>query len=383
MIRIADVQSLPVGSMSCDGDPGAQCGNGLEKIYPTAVVRYGYLKHIGEFAYKPGMKFTCGGRVIIQTDRGIELGAQVSLTCTGCSKSISRDQMRAYAKNSGEGYLKERRGKILRQATTEDLHEEERMRVQVREKLERCGDLVRQQQLPMKIVECEHVLGGERIIFYFMSDSRIDFRRLVKDLAQEYHTRIEMRQVGARDEARILADYETCGQECCCKTFLKTLKPISMRMAKLQKATLDPTKVSGRCGRLKCCLRYEHDSYEELARKLPKIGKLIRTTQGNGIVVDRQILTQLVQIELDDRKRVTVVVEDILAPEEEVQTRPPEPQAKQEPAKADRAPDRAPDQLKEPDPGPKKKRRRRRRSRRGSRKESGDSKESKGPGNQA
>lgn len=379
MIRIADVQSLPVGAVSCDGDPGEgpTCGNGLEKIYPSAVVRYGFLKHIGEFGYKPNMKFTCGGRVIIQTDRGIELGTQVSLTCTGCSKSISRDQMRAYAENSGESYLNSRRGKILRQATPEDLHEEARMGAQVAEKLVRCRTLLREQQLPMKVVDCEHVLGGERIIFYFMSDSRIDFRRLVKDLAQEYHTRIEMRQVGARDEARILADYETCGQECCCKTFLKTLKPISMRMAKLQKATLDPTKVSGRCGRLKCCLRYEHESYEELARKLPKIGKMIRTTQGNGIVVDRQILTQLVQIELDDRKRVTVVVEDILPPEEEVRTPPPEPQAKAQPGRADRAPDQA----KKPESAPKRKRRRR--SRRGGGKGSGNPNASTGSGDSA
>ena len=365
-MRIAEVTTAPLGHVGCSGDAGEKCGHGLEKVYPTAVVRYGYLKHIGEFTYKPGMKFTCGGRVVIQTDRGIEIGMQVSLSCTGCSKSISRDQMVAYARNSGETYLDLGRGKILREATHEDLHEERRIRTQLKEKLARCGELVADHGLAMALVDCEHVFGGERIIYYFMAEHRVDFRQLVKDLAQEYHTRIEMRQVGARDEARILADYETCGQECCCKTFLKTLKPISMRMAKLQKATLDPSKVSGRCGRLKCCLRYEHETYEELDRKLPKIGETVRTTHGHGIVVDRQILTQLIQIELEDLKRITVVVEDILGPEEEV-----EQKVTEQPAQKELAPVEAREQVvaqqEGEQPAKKKRRRRRRRSHRSKR----------------
>jgi hypothetical protein len=166
----------------------------------------------------------------------------------------------------------------------------------------------------MKVVECEHLLGGERIIFYFRvrGDGRVDFRDLVRLLAAEYRTRIEMRQVGARDEARLVADYETCGRECCCKTFLKNLKPISMRMAKMQKATLDPSKVAGRCGRLKCCLRYEQEGYEEMDRKLPRVGTRVRTSHGDGYVIGRQILTQLLQIRDDDDRVVTVVVEDVL-----------------------------------------------------------------------
>ena len=357
-MRIAEVSSVPLGSVSCSSDPNERCGHGLEKIYPTAVVRYGYLKHIGEFTYKPGMKFTCGGQVVIQTDRGIEIGNQVSLTCSGCSKSISRDQMQSYAKNSGETYLDFKRGKILREASTDDLHEERRILAQVKEKLERCNMLVAKHNLPMKTVECEHVFGGERIIFYFMADNRVDFRQLVRDLAQEYHTRIEMRQVGARDEARLLADYETCGQECCCKTFLKTLKPISMRMAKMQKATLDPSKVSGRCGRLKCCLRYEHETYESLDKKLPKIGRSIRTAHGEGIVVDRQILTQLVQIEMDDSKRITVVVEDILPPEAERKDATPKQPTSLISVEKKEQP--APAAQQETDEAPTKKRRRRR-----------------------
>lgn len=326
-MRIAEIRTSPLGAVGCSSRPGEKCGNGLEEIYPTTVVRYGCMKHIGEFSYKPKMKFTCGGRVVIQTHRGIEIGEQVSLTCNGCSKSISRDNMRAYAQRSGEGYLDLNSGKILREATLEDLHEERRIREQIKEKLVRCRDLVRHYNLPMKMVECEHVFGGERILYYFMADTRVDFRHLVKDLAQEYHTRIEMRQVGARDEARLVADYETCGQQCCCKTFLKTLKPISMKMAKLQKATLDPSKVSGRCGRLKCCLRYEHETYEELDAKLPQIGQSIRTSHGDGVVVDRQILTQLVQIETSDARRVTVVMEDVLRAGESSERTPAPPQA--------------------------------------------------------
>ncbi len=122
----------------------------------------------------------------------------------------------------------------------------------------------------MKIVDAEHVFGGERIIFYFMSDGRVDFRELVKRIAQEYQTRIEMRQIGSRDEAKLLGDLESCGQQCCCQRFLKLLKPVNMRMAKMQKATLDPAKISGFCGRLKCCLRYEDETYTELKRKIAK-----------------------------------------------------------------------------------------------------------------
>ena len=113
----------------------------------------------------------------------------------------------------------------------------------------------------MKIVDAEHIFGGERIVFYFMAEGRVDFRELVRRLAQEYQTRIEMRQIGSRDEAKLLGDVESCGQECCCLQFLQLLKPVNMRMAKMQKATLDPSKISGYCGRLKCCLRYEDETY--------------------------------------------------------------------------------------------------------------------------
>ena len=202
--------------------------------------------------------------------------------------------------------------------------------------------LVAKHDLPIKIVECEGTFGGERLIFFFRAEERVDFRGMVKDLAQEFRTRIEMRQVGARDEARLLADFETCGREVCCKIFLKTLKPISMKMAKLQKATLDPSKVSGRCGRLKCCLRYEHVGYEELDKTLPRMGKHIYTHHGEGVVVKRQILTQLVQIRTEDDTFVTVVVEDIVERADQMRVATPVQQAPQRPSDGDVRPDQGP-----------------------------------------
>ncbi|MCK6457390.1 MAG: hypothetical protein L6Q92_12790 [Phycisphaerae bacterium] len=293
-------------------DPNARCGNGLEKVYPTLAVRYGYMKHVGEFTYAPGMLFGCRGRVVIQTDRGIEIGEQVSLTCTGCDKSVSREQMRLYVQNSGQDFYRLKNGRVLREATEEDLREDIKIREEADEKLRFIRRLVTDRKIPMKVVACEQLFGGERIVFYFMSEVRVDFRDLVRDLAHEYHTRIELRQVGHRDEARLLADYEICGRECCCKNFLKTLRPVSMQMAKLQKSTLDPSKVSGRCGRLRCCLRYEHEGYEDLNKKLPRVGARVRVTEGVGTVVDRQILTQLLLIEFDNGRRTAYPIEDVL-----------------------------------------------------------------------
>lgn len=289
-----------------------KCGNGLEKIYPTTAVRYGYMRYIGEFTHPPDMKFTCGAKVVVQTRRGIELGEQVSLTCHGCEKSVPREKMREWVETCGDDAYLFDAGRILREATAVDLAENARIQHDCRVKRDFCQRLARRLNLPMKIIECETPFGGERILFYFTAADRVDFRVLVKELANEYRTRIEMRQVGARDEARLLADFETCGREVCCKVFLKTLRPISMRMAKLQKATLDPTQVSGRCGRLKCCLRYEHVGYEELDKRLPRQGLRVRTSHGDGVIINRQILTQLVQIRTDAGDVMTVVAEDIL-----------------------------------------------------------------------
>ncbi|MHC4444325.1 MAG: PSP1 domain-containing protein [Planctomycetota bacterium] len=293
-------------------DTTERTDNGENKSYPTTAVRYGKMHNVGEFTYPTNLELPHGAKVVVTTDRGIELGEQIDLTCSGCPNGISVDQTHRYAEQSGEDTYKLDVGRILRVATEADLSEMRHIENEVHRKLEICRNFSEQLGLRISICDCEHILGGERIVFYFLAEERVDFRELVRKLAGEFQTRIEMRQIGARDEARLLADYETCGRECCCRHFLKTLKPISMSMAKLQKTTLDIAKVSGRCGRLKCCLRYEHENYQDLDANLPKMGARIATFAEVGRVIDRQIMTQLVKIRTDDERIVTVAVEDIL-----------------------------------------------------------------------
>jgi cell fate regulator YaaT (PSP1 superfamily) len=281
----------------------------------TIVVRYGYLKEIGEFTSDLTSKVGCGTKLVVRTDRGTEVAEMLTTTCGngGCNKSITRDKLLSYIENSGgRDYPFTENGRVLRVATTQDLAEQSKLNENRKKHIDLARELVTRHSLPMKVVDVEYLLGGERVLFYFTSEQRVDFRLLVRDLAHDLHTRIELRQVGARDEARLVADYEKCGQHCCCKQFLKVLTPISMRSAKVQKATLDPTKISGRCGRLMCCLRYEDETYEELKKKLPRRNTRVRTEKGDGWVIDGQILTQLVLVQYDDAKREAVPMEKIL-----------------------------------------------------------------------
>jgi cell fate regulator YaaT (PSP1 superfamily) len=243
---------------------------------------------------------------------------------------LSDDQIKTYFSDSESQFSYEQAGKFIRFATAEDVSEEQHLQKIAKEEVECCKRFAKEMNLPMKVVEAEHIFGGERIIFYFKSDGRVDFRELVKKLAQEYQTRIEMRQIGSRDEAKLLGDVESCGQECCCKKFLKILKPVNMRMAKMQKATLDPSKISGYCGRLKCCLRYEDKTYIELKNQLPKKNTRVKTNHGEGKVVDAQILTQLVVVEYDNGEKIAVPVSELqiigppLTPVQEQDTVPEE-----------------------------------------------------------
>ena len=277
------------------------------------IVRYGAMYWVGEFTHKPSAALGWGTRVVVQTERGIELGECVGPPCGTGAGNLTPDQIDCFVRNSGLDFCQPRAGRILRAANEQDVNEHHHLNAHVHEDIAHCAELAEHLALDLKIVTAEHLLGGERIVFYFRSQSRIDFRQLVKELAQHYRTRIEMRQVGARDEARLVADYEICGRECCCKNFLKKLRPVNMKMAKLQKSTLDPSKVSGRCGRLRCCLRYEHVGYEELAGRLPRSGSRVDTAFGAGTVLDRHILTQLVAVRTDDEHVVTIPLEEIRA----------------------------------------------------------------------
>ncbi|MCC6675906.1 MAG: hypothetical protein IT436_02065 [Phycisphaerales bacterium] len=343
------------------------------KAPKTVVVRFGKMRMIGEFPYDLSAKPGCGSKLVVRTHRGTELAEMLTSTCpnAGCSKSVTRQEMLEYIDRSGgRDYPFSTDGRVLRVATVADLDLQARLEQGCHELTMRARAVVEGAGVPMKIVDSEQILGEERLTFFFLSEDRVDFRDLVKVLGHEFRQRIEMRQVGARDEARLTADYEKCGQHCCCKQFLKVLKPISMKSAKVQKATLDPLKISGRCGRLMCCLRYEDETYESLKQKLPKKKTRVGTPEGDGLVIDSQILTQLVLVQLDDPgpdgkpRELAVPVEDLTPPRGPAPPpgpRPPLPSERDRRAPdrpmdrpMDRPQDRGPDRGQErgPDRGP-------------------------------
>jgi len=289
------------------------------------LVRYDRMNTLGWFEHHETYIPKVPSRVVVKTDRGLELGQLVGQLCPYRAGHfrLSQEQIKKYFDDSDVDSSVKPTGRFIRYATPDDISEERHLQKIAEEELKSCRRFVKEMDLPMKIVDAEHIFGGERIIFYFMSDGRVDFRELVKKIAHEHQTRIEMRQIGSRDEARLLGDIESCGQECCCIRFLKALKPVNMRMAKMQKATLDPSKISGYCGRLKCCLRYEDKTYTELKKRLPKKRTTVKTKHGQGKVVDTQILTQLVVVELDNGTKIAVPVEEleIVAPPETTATK--------------------------------------------------------------
>lgn len=285
----------------------------------TLVVRYGVMQFVGEFRHNFPVVPTVGSKVVVRTDRGVELGEVLMPVfrneegCSACVRKINGDHLQKYLDECGPEHPFRRQGKVLRTANQQDLIDFRHLSHSADEAAKFCRENIAKYKLNMKLVKVEHLLGGGRIIFYFTAEQRVDFRDLVKTLASQFRTRIEMRQVGSRDEARLVADFERCGQRCCCQQFLKNLKPVSMKMAKIQKATLDPSKISGRCGRLMCCLRYEDEGYEELRKRLPRRGIWVRLEDGTiGRVVDTQILTQLVKLELPNREFEAVNVDDIV-----------------------------------------------------------------------
>jgi cell fate regulator YaaT (PSP1 superfamily) len=277
------------------------------------LVRCGLMNTLGLFEHNEAQIQRTASRVVVKTEKGLELGflvGQLGSYRDGRFR-FSDDQIEKYFGDGDIEFSLERAGKFIRYATSDDITEWQHLRRIAKEEIECCKRFVKEMDLPMRIVDADHILGGERIVFYFMSDGRVDFRDLVKRLAQEYQTRIEMRQIGSRDEARLLGDIESCGQECCCRRFLQLLKPVNMRMAKMQKATLDPSKISGYCGRLKCCLRYEDATYAELKGRLPKKNTIVKTKNGQGRVVDGHILTQLVVVEYENGEKLALGVDEL------------------------------------------------------------------------
>jgi len=277
------------------------------------LVRYGKMGLIGLFRHSEREIPRLATNVIVNTERGLEIGKILSSFCHKRGSWASSEEVTEnYCRQSGPNYPITHQGRFVRFATQEDLNEQRHIELEAKEKARFCTELIKKHGLPMRLVETEHLFGGDRIIFYFMSEGRVDFRQLVKELASGYQIRIEMRQIGARDEARLIADFETCGRECCCKGFLKVLQPVNMRMAKMQKATLDPSKISGRCGRLKCCLRYEDQVYGELAQKLPRNNTWVLLEEhGAALVLETQIITQLVKVRLESGRVIAINVDEI------------------------------------------------------------------------
>ena len=260
------------------------------------IVRHGAMRLLGEFVPPPEGAPGRGTRVVVRTDRGLELG---DVLCPATPQAVA--------------HLPEpTRGDILRQMTDDDRRREEQLRESGKKQFETAGRLVADHRLQMQLVDVEPLFGGERLIFYFLAEKRVDFRELVRAMAREFQTRIELRQIGVRDEAKLKADYGDCGKPVCCNTHMTVMPPVSMRMAKIQKSTLDPSKISGRCGRLKCCLRFEQDVYDEFQKQLPTVGSRVVTAKGQGRVLAQEILARRVLVEFEDGRRLPVAAEEIL-----------------------------------------------------------------------
>lgn len=261
------------------------------------VVRYGLLRNLGLMSSRSESEFRRGMEVIVRTDRGLEV-AQVLIPVVD-DELVELDNAPS--------------GQIIRPVSSDDANEISHIDATRLKKLEMCQEYIESLNLNMKLIDIEQLFGGERIVVYYLAEQRVDFRELVKRLAAEFQTRIEMKQIGVRDEAKLLADYGDCGKPVCCNTHLVTMPPVSMKMAKLQKATLDPTKISGRCGRLKCCLRYEYDTYEEIRRQLPRVGASIVTANGRAKVLVQHIITEQLLIETEDQRKILIEANEVLS----------------------------------------------------------------------
>jgi cell fate regulator YaaT (PSP1 superfamily) len=263
---------------------------------PKYVVRHGVMRNLGVFTPRGRDLFARGDQVIARTSRGLESG---EVLCEATDESVAH-------------LVDPKQGQILRRVSDDDARDLRKMFEQERREYDVCHRQIQQLNLDMKLVDVEHLYGGERVVIYYLAEGRVDFRELVKLLADEFQTRIEMRQIGVRDEAKLLADYGDCGKVVCCNTHLSEMPPVSMKMAKLQRATLDPSKISGRCGRLKCCLRYEYDTYQDLQRELPPVGADIITNKGRARVLAQEILAGQILIETEDSRRIVIDAADVL-----------------------------------------------------------------------
>ncbi|MBQ3149760.1 MAG: stage 0 sporulation family protein [Clostridia bacterium] len=243
-------------------------------------------KEVGKVYYFDpcGISFLQGEHAIVETARGVECGEIATE-----NKDVSDEEIVHPLKP------------VIRKATEADLRTVENNKVKEAEAFKICEQKIEKHKLEMKLVDVEYTFDGGKILFYFTADGRVDFRELVKDLASVFHTRIELRQIGVRDESKMLGGLGICGREFCCSSFLGEFQPVSIKMAKEQSLSLNPVKISGTCGRLMCCLKYEQEAYEHLLRVTPKPGAIVSTQEGNGVVVENNLLTGTLKVKLDSR----------------------------------------------------------------------------------
>lgn len=260
------------------------------------IVRFGVMRNLGVMTTRLDAHQR-GDKVIARTNRGMEVG---EVLCEATESAVAE-------------LVEPTSGQILRLMTAEDHKDVAHIEIKRSEFFDKVWEHIQALKLDMDLVEVEQLFGGERVVVYYLSEERVDFRELVKVLAADLQTRIEMRQIGVRDEAKLLADYGDCGKPVCCNTHLIKMPPVSMKMAKIQKATLDPNKISGRCGRLKCCLRYEYDTYLDLQKKLPTVGSDILTREGKARVIGQEVLSEQLLVETEDHRRRLVAAADVLS----------------------------------------------------------------------
>lgn len=241
-------------------------------------------KDVGKIYYfdPDGIKVEVDQFCIVETARGVECG-RVAMA----NRDVSDDAIVKPLK------------KIIRVATPDDLLKVEENHQKEKSAFDICLQKIEKHKLDMKLIDVEYTFDNNKILFYFSAEGRVDFRELVKDLASVFRTRIELRQIGVRDESKMLGGLGICGRPFCCSSFLGEFQPVSIKMAKEQGLSLNPTKISGTCGRLMCCLKYEQDAYEDLLRDTPKVGAYVSTNEGKGTVIDVNLLTGILRVRLD------------------------------------------------------------------------------------
>lgn len=241
-------------------------------------------KEVGKIYYfnPKKLKFSENEKVIVETTRGIEFG-----TVAIPNRPIETTEAIQPVKP------------VIRVANADDIKREKENKIKEQKAFKTCVQKIQENRLNMKLVDVEYTFDNNKVLFYFTAEGRVDFRELVKDLASVFRTRIELRQIGVRDEAKMLGGLGVCGRPFCCSTFLGEFQPVSIKMAKEQGLSLNPTKISGTCGRLMCCLKYEQDAYEDLLRTTPKAGATVTTPNGKGYVKEVNLLTGMLKVHLD------------------------------------------------------------------------------------